>query len=356
MIWSHNKEQTLKDLQRQLAILLFPVALSATGLNLYQYKNHLLALFGCTCVVTVLYLYFDAIHIIVFNGLSIKILFSPAFVNHNFSEPISMHATFMSIYIALSIVIFFYFLLEEKNNRTRILYTIAIATLLAGLVQLASKSVLIALIIFIISYFLFFIPKGTKRIKFFSITLIVLGIILFGITRIGSFKKRYVAELKEDITLSSINNEIPEPRIARWQMAWFLIKGSPIIGYGSGSEKRLLKEKYFENKLYRSFLMELDAHNQYLSFLIKTGILGLLVFFITLFTGFAKAWRQKDIVFASFMILISTVSFSENILDVNKGIFFYAFFFSFLAKSGNPFEELFKIHKKRRRLITQPEM
>ena len=30
------------------------------------------------------------------------------------------------------------------------------------------------------------------------------------------------------------------------------------------------------------------------------------------------------------MIIITTVSVSENILDLNKGIFFYAFFFSLL--------------------------
>jgi hypothetical protein len=33
------------------------------------------------------------------------------------------------------------------------------------------------------------------------------------------------------------------------------------------------------------------------------------------------------------MVIISMVSFSENYLDVNKGIFFYAFFFSYFLMS-----------------------
>ncbi|HKO80644.1 MAG TPA: hypothetical protein VJU78_09620, partial [Chitinophagaceae bacterium] len=70
--------------------------------------------------------------------------------------------------------------------------------------------------------------------------------------------------------------------------------------------------------------------------LLKTGIFGLIIFLVTLYAGFTSAWLNKDFVGASFMIIISVVSFSENILDVNKGIFFYAFFFSFFVLSGKP--------------------
>jgi hypothetical protein len=41
------------------------------------------------------------------------------------------------------------------------------------------------------------------------------------------------------------------------------------------------------------------------------------------------------------MLLVAIVSFSENLLDVDKGIFFYAFFFSFFVFSseGSVFAE-----------------
>lgn len=347
MIWSHDNAQALKDLLRQLTIILFPFLLSATGLDLQRYKKKLLLLFGITCIITILYLYVDAIHIILYNKLPLKSVFSPAFMNHNFSGPIDMHATYMSLYVALSLASFLSFFREEKNNSSRIAYLSGIAILLAGLLQLASRSVLIAGIIFIIAGFPSFIPKGTTRIRFIIIALIISLITFFGISKIDSFKKRYVAELKYDLTEASVNNKIPEPRITRWRSAVPLIKHSPLIGYGSGSEKRLLKEKYFENKLYTSYLLELNAHNQYLSFLIKTGVLGLIVFLFTLFAGFAAAWRSRDVVFLSFMILISIVSFSENMLDVNKGIFFYAFFFSFFVHTGKPFTILSRLVKKK---------
>ena len=337
IIYSTDQREALKDIIRQLAILLFPIIFSLTGLGWQQYKTRILKLFGLTCVFTILYLYADAIHIILYNKLPIRTLFSQAFINQNFSGPIGLHATYFSIYVSLSVAVFLHLFLEEKKNKYRFFYALAIGILLAGLIQLASRSVLIATVILVILVFPLLIHSGKQRIRFILVSVFVLLVTIFGISRTTTFKKRYVSDFKNDLTQASINNEILEPRVIRWRHTLQLIEISPVIGHGSGSEKRLLKEKYFENKLYNSYLNELNAHNQYLSITLKTGIAGLIVFFLTLFYGFAIAWRNRDIILASFMLIISIVSFSENILDVNKGIFFYAFFFSFFVIRSKPY-------------------
>ncbi|NOT49905.1 MAG: O-antigen ligase family protein [Chitinophagaceae bacterium] len=342
-IYTSDTTEAFKDLQRQSAILLFPFIFSIAGLDLQLYKIRILKLFGLTCVVILLYLYTDALRILLYNKLPVNSLFSQAFLNHNFSEPIGLHATYLSMYAALSVAVFSYLFLKEKRNNYRLLYAIAISILLAGLLQLASRSVLLATIIFIIIGFPLLLFTGVQRFKFIIVSVVVLLVALLGIIKIDSFKKRYISELKNDLTQTSINNEVLEPRILRWHYALQLIKQAPVIGHGSGSEKRLLKEKYFENKLYNSYLNELNAHNQYMGISLKTGVVGLLIFLLTLFYGFAIIWRSRDIVFAAFMIIISIVSFSENILDVNKGIFFYAFFFSLFVHSSKPFGALFRL-------------
>jgi len=350
IIYSSDQKEAFSNIERQLSILLFPTILTLTGLDWQRYRIRILKLFGFTFVLTILYLYADAIHIILYNKLPIRTLFTLAFINHNFSEPIGMHATYLSMYVALSSAVFLHLFLTEKRNNFRFVYGAAVCILLAGLLQLASRSVLIATIILIIPVFSLFMPKGIQKFWFIAISLLVLLIAITGITKIDSFKKRYVGDFKNDITQASINNEILEPRIIRWRYTLQLISHSPIFGYGSGSENRLLKEKYYENKLYNSYLNELNAHNQYLSILLKTGILGLFVFLLTLCYGFALAWRNKDIFLAAFMIIISIVSFSENILDVNKGIFFYAFFFSFFVKQSKPFEGFTRLVKKKQEI------
>jgi O-antigen ligase len=147
--WSADKKEGMQEIERQLAIILFPIVCSATGYTIRQHRNKLLHVFGVTGVATILYLYGDAINIIFYNKLPLRSLLSPAFINHNFSEPIGIHATYLSMYVSLSVAIFLAFLVAAKNTSTRLLYSAAIIILLAGLLQLASKSVLIATVVFI---------------------------------------------------------------------------------------------------------------------------------------------------------------------------------------------------------------
>jgi O-antigen ligase len=331
-IYSIDKARAFRDWEKQLALLLFPLALSVTSLDLKKYKTRLLIGFSGICVLTVLYLYNDAFHIIRYSQLPISSLFSIAFINHNFSSPIEMHATYLSMYLALSISTLLYLLLKSRTRNSRILIIIATGILAAGLFQLSSRAVFIAIniIIFIIPWYS---ASPVYRKKMLLGASIVTAIAVFAIIQIDSFKNRYVVEFKNDLSEFSFNNDILEPRITRWASAWELIKKSPLIGYGSGSETVVLKEKYFEEKLYNSYLNELNAHNQYISFWLKSGIFGLVLYLYLLYYGFSNAFRSRDAVFLSFLIIITIVSFSENILDVNKGIFFFGFFFSLFILS-----------------------
>lgn len=154
------------------------------------------------------------------------------------------------------------------------------------------------------------------------------------IANVSSLKKRYLTDFENDLSENAVTTDFSETRMKRWNMEIKLIKQSPVIGYGYGSEKYLLKENYFKNKFYKSFLLEMNAHSQYLSFLINTGIIGLLMYLYVLFYGFSSAIKKKDFILISFLILVSIVSVSENILDINKGVLFFSFFYSLFMIPG----------------------
>jgi len=326
-----NIKQAFSEWDKQLAIFLFPLLFCLTSLNIKKYRSQLLFAFALTCTITIAYLYMDALRIINLNNSQILSLFSGAFINHNFSAPIGIHATYLSMYAALSLTCFIYFFIYETSGRERTFYIVCSIILFAGLIQLSSKSVFIALI-FIISFILpYFLLQGIKRIKFIVVTLLVSILIITVISNVDIFKTRYFEDLENDLSKVFVPNQ--EYRLIRWNSALEVIKSAPFTGYGTGSEVMVLKEEYFTNKLYNSFLAELNAHNQYLSFLIKAGIGGLLVYLYVLWFGFVHAIRRRDVLFMSFIILIATVSIAENILDVNKGVFFYSFFFAFFLFS-----------------------
>ncbi|MEO8771299.1 MAG: O-antigen ligase family protein [Ferruginibacter sp.] len=319
-------------LTRQLAIFLFPLLFSIISLDFYKYRYKLLLAFSMCCTLVVAYLFFDAVHVIIHNKLPFKTLASAAFLNHHFSEPLNLHATYLSLYVLISLVFLLQLLFSELNKWHRIIFIISVVILLAGLLQLGSRAVCIAFLV-VINIAPFFMLKGKKRLFFFLTAFLIT---FSGIALIASFdflKERFIIDLKNDFEQHS-NILKNDTRLQRWEASYNLILNAPIIGHGSGTETPLLKEIYFKRKMYSSYLNAMNVHNQYLSFLINSGVLGLLIYSLTLLWGFWQSFKKKDLLFFCFLSVIAIVSFSENLLVVNKGIFFYGFFFSFFIFSG----------------------
>jgi O-antigen ligase len=340
MLYSHDKAAAWDLAGRQSAILIWPVLLTLTNFPLAQYTERLLHFFAAVCVATILYLYVDAFRIIFYYHLPLKNIFSQAFMNHQFSLPIGIHATYISLYAALSFVVLLQGLFSVPSGKMKLLYAIGLAILAAGLLQLSSRAVCIALLVIVNTIFPWMALQGKKRWWFWGASLLLTLAAGLFINNTAAFKTRYFTELRQDVTdTRKVDYDVTEPRMERWKLAWQLVRQQPLMGHGSGSELRLLKDTYFEHQLYSSYINAFNAHSQYLSFLIKTGIAGLLVYLYVVGYGTWVAIRRKQLYFAAFLLLVIIVSVGENILDVNKGIFFYGFFMSlFLLPMAKPDE------------------
>ena len=334
-IYSINRPVAFDEWGKQITILLFPLVFCLNPLDLKKYREALLFGFSLVCTATIAYLYLSAILTVRHYQLPLSVIFSSHFVNHNFSEPIDMHATFLSMQVVIALVYLSSILINERIRKYQIFYGICALILLSGLIQLGSKSIFFCLFILINLAIPLFLLNGKRRTRFMLITAIISIAAVVCLFKLSSFRERYITDLESDLTESHVG-EVNDSRLARWGAAVELIEKSPVIGYGAGSEVELLEKIFYEKKYYNSFLHKLNAHNQYLSFLLKSGIIGLLGYLATLFAGFKMALARKDLLFFTVMLLIAIVSTSENLLDVDKGIIFYAFFFSFFVfSSGN---------------------
>lgn len=331
-IYSINRPQAFNEWGKDITILLFPVLFCLTSFDIKKYRDQLLFGFSVVCAAVIGFLYLDALRNIRYYSLPLSYLFSPAFTNHNFTLPIDIHATFFSLQVAIALVFMLSMILKEQNKNWRLFEIFCGLILLAGLVQLSSKSVFVPTILLIILAVPLFLLKDKKRMRFITVAVSVSTIAVIGMFTAKSMRSRYVTALSYDLALTTPNQRF-DSRLDRWQSAFGLIEKSPVIGYGAGTELGLLHEDFYARKYYNSFVNHLNAHNQYLSFWLKSGIWGLLIYLVTLVFGFKQALKNKDLLFFSFMVLIAAVSFAENLLDVDKGIIFYAFFFPFFFYS-----------------------
>ncbi len=333
-IYTSNRTHAFVEWGLDIPILILPLLLCINPIDLRKYKSNLLLIFALGCTATIVYLYFDAFITIRYYKLSFKAILSPAFTNHNFSKPLNIHATFFSLQLVIGLIHLLSQLINKNTIRiSKSIYRLCVIILIAGIIQLSSKSIFLALFLIINLALPFIALQGKARSRYFLIVSTISVLAFIGIVNTPYFKNRYLTEFRKDLSATNTEESL-EPRMERWIIATELIQQSPLIGYGAGTEIGLLEQKYFDKKYYYSFISHLNAHNQYLSFLIKSGIWGLLIYLLTLFYGFKKAMQKSDIVFFSFMLIVSIVSFSENLLDVDKGVMFYSIFFSFFAFSS----------------------
>ena len=340
-IYTINRQEAFNEWGKQITILIFPLLFCFNPINLKKYRSQLLLWFAVVCTAAIIYLYADAFVVIAHYKLPVLTIFSSYFTNHNFADPIGMHATFFSMQVLLALVYLLSVLIKEKVFYRKLIYLACSAILMLGLIQLCSKSISVALLLALNLGLPWFLLQGAKRWKFMIASVSLSVLVIAGIFSSEVFRSRYIDELKNDFSKSSLV-ETSDTRLERWDVSIGLIKKSPVIGYGSGSEISLLQNNFFERKLFDSYLKKLNTHSQYLSFLLKSGVIGLLIYLLTLVFGFTRSVREKDFVFFTFMMLIAIVSVSENLLDVDKGIFFYAFFFSFFVFSSEPQDFLLK--------------
>lgn len=332
LAYTHYLSIGIADVTRLLLVLLIPFFFALSTFNFSKYRDRLLTVFAFTCVCAIVYLYGRAFYTIMHFHLPFRAIVWDAFINHKFSAPLNIHATFFSLQIAIALVYLLLQLLKDANLSNRAFYIPAIIVLSAGIIQLGSKAILLALLIAIIIGIPLLALQGRKRLRFILLSTIIAAFVISGALKARSFKERYVTELRSDLS-ETTPEETEDTRLDRWQAATEVIAEHPLIGHGSGSELYILSDKFFAKKLYSAYLFKLNAHNQYLSFLLTSGVIGLLIYLVTLAFGFVTAWLRTDVLFITFMLLIATVSVSESLLNAEKSIYFYALFFSFFVFS-----------------------
>jgi O-antigen ligase len=332
--------------EHQLALLLFPMIVWFSRLDWQSYRRRLLKAFAFSCLITAIYLYGIMLYDIYSHGEPFDVLFTKPYMNHAFSYPIGLHATYFAAYLGLSVVVFADRLLRRSaanidgsttkragtaRRLVKLGYILAILVCLCTIFQLASRAVCIATAGIINVLIPVYLVKGRVRWRLFAALFSLTLMSLLVVWRNNHLHSRYLVQLKQDLRSDTGAILDPEPRMARWQCAWELIRESPWIGYGTGAEDHQLKEKYYAHHLMISYTLGLNAHNQFLSYWLKTGIMGMLVYITLLLLAFRDGWLRRDIYLMSFIWILAFVSMSENILDVNKGIFFFSMFFTLLV-------------------------
>ncbi|HTI11265.1 MAG TPA: hypothetical protein VL832_21985, partial [Puia sp.] len=215
-LWSDHQGLAFKEWEKQLALLLFPLIFYFTQLDWKKYQQPLLKAFAGSCLFTTLYLYGTAFGHLRAQSLPLSALFSPAYMNHSFSAPIDLHATYFSMYIGISLITFIQLMVQSRRPWGRWFYALASLVLLAAILQLAARSVCIALLIIVNGLLPFWLMKDRARRIFLPVAIGITLLSFVAVISNDNLHTRYLVQLRQDLKGNIGDKDGPEPRMARW--------------------------------------------------------------------------------------------------------------------------------------------
>ncbi len=247
-----------------------------------------------------------------------------------YTEDFDIHPSYLAMYYLLGLT----FLLFDTPMKIKWLKATCLLILTSSLIFLSSRLVLLILVIILLFYYYRFLARIIKAkvqvVLSYIVSVASIFAIVFFILSSTYLFQNLTEEALWDLSYNAgekyNSKTIGDSRAARWVVAKDLILEKPFFGHGLGVEKNLLTEKYKENGLYIAATNRYDAHNQYLSYTIESGIIGLLAFLLFLGLNIITSLKSKDMISFYFFFSLICISLVENFFTNNAGITFIAFF------------------------------
>ncbi|WP_219006279.1 O-antigen ligase family protein [Aquimarina litoralis] len=323
LLYTANSKEGLKYIVRILPFFLFPLILASSSITQLK-KEKALLFFGYSGLVISLILFL----ISGYNYLHSRDI--NCFFYKEFTKLEELHPVYFGMYYVLSVVLVLKNIYKNNVKNKQVYMGILVAYSLVVLMLISSKIIILAALI--LGFYAIFRTKGLKAQKLIlSILLIVttsLAIVFFSVT-----KERFSDVLKPNLEIvfkdKYAYNENFSGLTLRLVFSRLAIKhliedNHFLLGVGTGDYKDYTNEFYVKHDLHRGKYLNYNLHNQYTQTFLSLGIFGLIYLFFMLGSFVKKSIIYEDPVFLSFAVIILLVFLTESVLQVHKGIVFFA--------------------------------
>lgn len=130
-------------------------------------------------------------------------------------------------------------------------------------------------------------------------------------------------------------------RLVYWKTSLTLISRHPILGVGTGDVPKAFQDQYRKENSILDPQYRLRSHNQYLSLTVAFGVVGLAWFLFILFYPTLKNRMYQNYFYILFWIIFMISMLTEDTIETQEGVTFYAFFTSLLlfSRQAGPDEQ-----------------
>jgi O-antigen ligase len=193
----------------------------------------------------------------------------------------------------------------------------------------AEATALISILVMIVLYWK---KKGGYRFIYPLLFVFVMSTILQIV--ILKYSNRFAqVEVAVENTIASTNESFNSTtgRIEIWKETISLLPEYWLLGTGTGDVKDVLNKEYQENDFAYGYEKSLNAHNQYLQSFLALGIIGLLLFLLTIITP----WLMRSSYHPLLLMLLFILALNcltESMLEAQRGAIFFALMISIFGR------------------------
>jgi len=120
-------------------------------------------------------------------------------------------------------------------------------------------------------------------------------------------------------------------RVESLRMGLMAAQQNPLFGIGTGDLVAIYHQQYEEAASPVPANKRITGANQFLNFVVRFGIIGLLVILFAWIYPALKVGAFRNPLFIIFLFIVTLTMFSEEMLRFQSGITFFAFFYSFFV-------------------------
>ena len=325
LLYTTNFRYALKDLDIKFPLLIFPFLLLGRVLD-KKTIDFILKGFVIGCLIGSIGAFSHAIQLYFQTRDISKMLYE--------GMQFIMHSSYFALYLSFSIAYLFFKLDAEDSffsKKNLVIFSLMFFFIMV-VIFLNSRAGMIGLGVSFLFFLVYVIIEKRLKLFYFLISIFFMNSV-FVFTTSNQVFNRFKSISKETVLVkanSTIDKEsninTKDLRIAILTIGFDLFKESPVFGYGTGDIKDVLIEGYKKEGFIKGYDRKYNSHNQFLQFLLAFGIIGLLVFLLSLIYPMFFAFFKKNYLYV-FLILILCFNFLfESMLETKAGVEFYAFF------------------------------
>jgi O-antigen ligase len=130
-------------------------------------------------------------------------------------------------------------------------------------------------------------------------------------------------------------------RLEFWKASLGIISDNWLTGVGTGDMNIAFTDQYEKMQSKLSPDQRWRSHNQFLSIFIGFGIFGLVWFLVAILYPPIMLRKQDDFFLVVFMIIAFLSMLTEDTIESQTGVTFFAFFYSFFLFARKEKEPIF---------------